>query len=102
MGLVKCIFKNNLINEFGQFEFSGVDTHVHRISNRLGWTKKKDGTKNPEETRKALESWLPEYKWTEINWLLVGFGQQICKPVKPLCSECLNRNICPSSTAKKS
>jgi len=78
----------------------GVDTHVHRIANRLGFTKKKDGTKNPEETRKALESWLPEDKWTEINWLLVGFGQQICKPVKPLCSKCLNRNICPSSSAK--
>ena len=49
----------------------GVDTHVHRISNRLGWTAK-NGTKNPEETRKAVESWLPEDKWTEINWLLVG------------------------------
>ena len=66
------------------FVMVGVDTHVHRIANRLGFTKKKGGTKNPEETRKALESWLPEDKWTEINWLLVGFGQQICKPVKPL------------------
>lgn len=83
------------------FHSVGVDTHVHRIANRLGFTKKKGGTKNPEETRKALESWLPEDKWTEINWLLVGFGQQICKPVKPLCSKCLNRNICPSSSAKE-
>ena len=78
----------------------GVDTHVHRIANRLGWTSLK-GTKTPEETRIALESWLPEDKWTEINWLLVGFGQQICTPLRPKCSECLNHEICPSSTAIK-
>ena len=77
----------------------GVDTHVHRISNRLGWTGK--GTKTPEDTRKALESWLPEDKWTEINWLLVGFGQEICRPVGPKCSECLNKDICPSSHVKQ-
>lgn len=74
----------------------GVDTHVHRISNRLGWA----GTpgkpaKTPEDTRKALEDWLPEEKWTEINWLLVGFGQQRCLPVSPLCGDCLNRDLCP-------
>ncbi|XP_034386737.1 uncharacterized protein nthl1 isoform X2 [Cyclopterus lumpus] len=73
----------------------GVDTHVHRISNRLGWFKKP--TKNPEETRKALEEWLPRELWSEINWLLVGFGQQVCLPVRPLCSVCLNQYICPSA-----
>jgi len=73
----------------------GVDTHVHRISNRLGWTGAK-GTKNPEETRKALESWLPESKWTEINWLLVGFGQQHCLPVGPKCTTCLCSQLCPT------
>ena len=74
----------------------GVDTHVHRICNRLGWVKKGKGpTKTPEETRKALEDWLPTSKWSEINWLLVGFGQQICLPVNPKCKECLNVNICP-------
>lgn len=72
----------------------GVDTHVHRISNRLGWTGE-NGTKTPEDTRKALEGWLPESKWTEINWLLVGFGQQICLPVGPNCAECLNKSLCP-------
>uniref|UniRef100_A0A673WSQ2 Endonuclease III-like protein 1 n=1 Tax=Salmo trutta TaxID=8032 RepID=A0A673WSQ2_SALTR len=72
----------------------GVDTHVHRISNRLGWTRA--GTKNPEETRKALEDWLPRDLWSEINWLLVGFGQQVCLPVNPLCSVCLNKHSCPS------
>ena len=45
----------------------GVDTHVHRICNRLGWT---GSAKTPEETRRALEDWLPRDKWTEINWLL--------------------------------
>ncbi|XP_051789483.1 endonuclease III-like protein 1 isoform X2 [Erpetoichthys calabaricus] len=73
----------------------GVDTHVHRIANRLKWVKKE--TKAPEETRVALESWLPRELWSEINWLLVGFGQQICLPVSPCCSDCLNQDICPSA-----
>ncbi|XP_030634762.1 endonuclease III-like protein 1 [Chanos chanos] len=73
----------------------GVDTHVHRISNRLGWTRAE--TKNPEETRRALEDWLPRELWSEINWLLVGFGQQVCLPVNPLCSTCLNQHTCPSA-----
>ncbi|XP_032618527.1 endonuclease III-like protein 1 [Chelonoidis abingdonii] len=73
----------------------GVDTHVHRISNRLKWVKKE--TKTPEETRVALEDWLPRDLWSEINWLLVGFGQQICQPVNPCCRECLNRHICPAA-----
>lgn len=73
----------------------GVDTHVHRISNRLGWLKKP--TKSPEQTRKALEEWLPRELWSEINWLLVGFGQQVCLPVRPLCSVCLNQHSCPSA-----
>lgn len=71
----------------------GVDTHVHRIAGRLGWTQTE--CKNPEQTRKSLESWLPKDRWIEINWLLVGFGQQTCLPVGPRCGDCLNRNICP-------
>ena len=77
-----------------------VDTHVHRISNRLKWTGAK-GTGLPEQTRKALEDWLPREYWAQINGLLVGFGQQICRPINPLCSKCLNRHICPSSNSKK-
>jgi len=75
----------------------GVDTHVHRISNRLNWARgpKNGPTKNPEETRKSLESWLPKCKWIEINWLFVGFGQEICRPISPKCAECLNCNLCP-------
>ncbi|XP_078520301.1 endonuclease III-like protein 1 isoform X2 [Lissotriton helveticus] len=77
----------------------GVDTHVHRISNRLRWVKKE--TKTPEETRVALEDWLPRDLWSEINWLLVGFGQQICLPVNPRCEACLNRSVCPSARLKQ-
>ncbi|XP_075035430.1 endonuclease III-like protein 1 [Mixophyes fleayi] len=76
----------------------GVDTHVHRISNRLKWVKKE--TKTPEDTRIALEDWMPRDLWSEINWLLVGFGQQVCLPVAPRCSECLNRDICPGAKKK--
>ena len=73
----------------------GVDTHVHRIVARLGWTDP-ELCKTPEQTRKSLEDWLPQDKWTEINWLLVGFGQQICLPLHPRCGECLNRELCPT------
>ncbi|CAF1127130.1 unnamed protein product [Brachionus calyciflorus] len=72
----------------------GVDTHVHRISNRLGWTKSL--TKTPEHTRKELEEWMPESLWYEVNHLLVGFGQETCRPVGPKCSTCLCKNICPT------
>lgn len=66
---------------FSTFISLGVDTHVHRISNRLGWTGRK--TKTPEETRLALESWMPKEIWSETNLLMVGFGQQTCLPVGP-------------------
>ncbi|KAK3911944.1 Endonuclease III-like protein 1 [Frankliniella fusca] len=78
----------------------GVDTHVHRISNRIGWVPRP--TKNPEETRKALEDWLPSDLWSEVNHLLVGFGQQICRPVGPHCSTCLNVAICPYANSPTS
>ncbi|XP_052492306.1 endonuclease III-like protein 1 isoform X2 [Budorcas taxicolor] len=72
-----------------------VDTHVHRIANRLRWTK--EATRSPEETRRALEEWLPRELWREINGLLVGFGQQTCLPVRPHCHACLNRALCPAA-----
>jgi len=54
-----------------------VDTHVHRISNQLGWTGGGAPTKNPEATRAALESWMPFEVWGEVNLLLVGLGQEV-------------------------
>lgn len=62
----------------------GVDVHVHRITNMWGWNK----TKNPEETRLALQSWLPHDRWREINGLLVGLGQSVCLPVGRRCGDC--------------
>ena len=73
----------------------GVDTHVHRISNWLKWTSKE--TKSPEETRQALEKWLPFELWDEVNHLLVGFGQTICTSVSPKCDKCLLSKTCPSA-----
>jgi len=61
-----------------------VDVHVHRISNRIGLVK----TKNPEETEFKLMKILPKKYWKDINFVLVAFGQTICKPVKPKCKEC--------------
>lgn len=67
-----------------------VDTHVHRISNRLGWVK----TKTPFETEMALRNKLPKRFWIEYNTLLVTWGQNICKPVSPLCSLCAINKYC--------
>jgi endonuclease-3 len=61
-----------------------VDTHVHRISNRLGLVK----TKTPEQTEAALQVVIPKRYWTIWNSLLVMWGQQICLPRKPRCSQC--------------
>jgi len=77
----------------------GVDVHVHRIANMMKWTGK-EKTKKPEHTRKALEEWLPKSHWKQINSLLVGFGQAVCTPKKPKCSECLLSDRCPASSAK--
>lgn len=73
-----------LSSAWGRTEGIGVDVHVHRITNLWGWHK----TKGPEETRLALQSWLPRDKWREINWLLVGLGQTICAPVGRKCGDC--------------
>jgi endonuclease-3 len=61
-----------------------VDTHVHRISNRWGYVH----TKNPHETEVALREKLPKQYWIEYNDLLVSFGQHLCRPISPLCSQC--------------
>lgn len=61
-----------------------VDTHVHRISNRLGLVR----TKTPEQTEQALARVLPKHHWIEWNQLLVAHGQTCCRPVGPKCGEC--------------
>jgi len=74
----------------------GVDVHVHRITNRLGWHK--PATKDAEQTRLNLQSWLPKPLHVEINRVLVGFGQVVCLPVSPRCDLCIlgSTRLCPS------
>jgi endonuclease-3 len=84
---------------WGRIEGIGVDVHVHRITNLWGWHK----TKGPEETRVALQSWLPKELWHEINWLLVGFGQTVCLPVGRKCGDCElgMKGLCKSAERSK-
>ena len=74
-----------------------VDTHVHRISNRLGIV----SSKTPEETEKQLMEKVPKEYWNKINENLVAFGQTICKPVTPLCSKCPVNNFCPKINVER-
>ena len=67
-----------------------VDTHVHRILNRLGYVR----TRTPEETERALRAKLPRRHWIEINDLLVTYGQRVCAPVSPFCSRCRLAPLC--------
>ena len=67
-----------------------VDTHVHRISNRLGYVR----TKTPEQTEMALREKLPRRYWIRYNDLLVSFGQAICGPISPFCSRCPVERYC--------
>jgi endonuclease III len=71
-----------------------VDTHVHRISNRLGWVV----TRTPEETEQALYAMTAttdQHWWPYINLYLVTWGQNVCRPVYPRCGECVLRPLCP-------
>ena len=94
-----------------------VDTHVHRIPNRLGWVKtatfvggkekkspfhtsrkereKNKGLSRPEQTEKELEKILPKKYWKEFNAIFVQFGQTICQPISPWCSKCPISKYCP-------
>ena len=67
-----------------------VDTHVHRIMNRLGYIK----TKTPYETEMKLRNKLPKKYWKTINSILVAFGQNLCRPVSPFCSKCPVNRYC--------
>jgi endonuclease-3 len=74
-----------------------VDTHVHRIANRMGWVK----TRSPDETETALRAVLPKRYWIEINGLLVSFGKRVCTPVSPWCSRCPVEEICPKRNVSR-
>jgi endonuclease-3 len=68
-----------------------VDTHVHRISNRLGLV----DTKVPEETETELKKIFPQRYWRHINLLLVKLGQNVCRPISPRCRACVLNDMCP-------
>lgn len=75
-----------------------VDTHVHRIANRLGWVE----TKTPEQTERALADLLPQEYWIAINTVFVAYGKQVCTPVSPYCSDCVVDTVCPRRGVSRS
>lgn len=74
-----------------------VDTHVHRISNRLGWV----NTKTPDQTEQALYKVVPRKWWPDVNLYLVTWGQNVCKPVYPRCRACVASTMCPRKGVTK-
>ena len=82
----------NIVMTYGHKEegYLAIDTHCHRIPNRLGWV----NTRTPEETERELKKLLPEGYWMEFNHLFVRFGQTICLPVSPKCSVCPIQKYC--------
>lgn len=75
-----------------------VDTHVHRITNRLGWVK----TQTPEETEKALQKIIPKKYWRIVNRVFVRHGQELCVPQSPFCSTCPIFEYCKRVNVKRS
>jgi len=82
------------------FDLDGlcVDIHVHRISNRYGWL----ASANPEDTEMTLREILPRNYWKRINYLLVLYGQKLCRPVSPFCSQCVIKKHCSRNGVVKS
>ena len=80
-----------LILAFKSLDNICVDTHVHRISNRLGWVK----TTQPEETEQALYQSIDRRWWPDINLYLVTWGQNVCRPTSPRCGDCVIVDRCP-------
>ena len=86
-----------LINAFGKIEGIVVDTHVIRLSYRLGWTK----SKNPEEIEQDLMKIIPRADWARITWLLKEHGRAVCKAPVPECSRCVLEPNCPKGGVAK-
>jgi len=89
----------NIVMVYGhkKNDFLPIDTHCHRIPNRLGWIK----TKTPEQTEKELKKILPKKYWYDFNHLFVKFGQTICLPISPYCSKCPITNFCKRISVTK-
>jgi len=89
---------NLVLNEAFCIDAVCVDIHVHRISNRCGWLT----SKNPDETEMILRDILPLKYWKKINYILVLYGQNLCRPVSPYCSQCVIRKFCSRSGVDRS
>ena len=81
---------NLVLTEAFDLEGLCVDIHVHRISNRLGWLSSKD----PDQTEMILREIMPRKYWKRINFLLVIYGQKLCRPLSPYCSACVIAEHC--------
>jgi endonuclease-3 len=86
-----------LILSHGSRSHICVDTHVHRIANRLGWVR----TTTPERTERALYDVVPRRWWADVNLRLVTWGQNVCRPVYPRCSVCVVSPLCPKIGVRK-
>lgn len=91
MGIVMCY-------GFGKNSHIPVDTHVFKVTNRLGWVK----TKTPEKTERELMKIIPRKYWHDLNNLLVAHGQNVCVPISPFCSKCYISKYCPKVGVVKS
>lgn len=82
----------NIVMTYGHFKknYIAIDTHCHRIPNRIGWIK----TKTPEQTEEKIKKILPKKYWQDFNDIFVAFGQNICKPISPHCRECPISRYC--------
>jgi endonuclease-3 len=89
---------NLVLNEAFDIDAICVDIHVHRISNRCGWL----SSSTPEETEMILREILPKKYWKRINYLLVLYGQKLCRPVSPYCSRCVIKKQCARRGVEKS
>lgn len=86
-----------MVYGFNKKGYLPIDTHCHRIPNRIGWIK----TKSPEETEKELMKIMPKKYWNDFNNIFVKFGQSICLPISPLCSKCPIEKYCKKINVKK-
>jgi endonuclease-3 len=86
-----------LINAFDKIEGIVVDTHVIRLSYRLGWTK----NKNPEKIEQDLVKIIPKNDWARITWLLKEHGRAVCRAPVPICSRCRLEPLCPKAGVTK-
>ncbi len=86
-----------LAGSFGKIEGIAVDTHVHRLSNLLGFSEEK----NPVKVEQDLMQLFPREKWWAVNYMLITHGRRVCNAKKPDCENCVLTDLCPSAYSFK-